>query len=32
MLGVKQNLLLIKDKPILLFHGDKDDAVDISES
>ena len=32
MLPVKQNLLLIKDKPILLYHGDKDDVVDISES
>lgn len=32
MLPVKQNLLLIKDKPILIYHGDKDDVVDISES
>lgn len=32
MLPVKQNLLLIKDNPILLYHGDKDDVVNISES
>lgn len=32
MLPIKQNLILIKDKPMILFHGDKDDVVDISES
>ena len=32
MLPVEQNLLLIKDKPALLYHGDKDDVVDLNES
>ena len=32
MLPIKYNLNLIKDKPMLLYHGDKDDIVDVSES
>ena len=32
MLPIKDNLKLIKDKPMLLYHGDKDDIVDVSES
>ena len=32
MLPIKENLLLIKDKPMLLYHGDKDDVVDVNES
>ena len=32
MLPIKDNLIKIKDKSILMYHGDKDDVVDISES
>ena len=32
MLPIEQNLQLIKNKPILIYHGDKDDVVDVSES
>lgn len=32
MLSIEQNLQLIKNKPILMYHGDKDDIVDVSES
>lgn len=32
MLPIDQNLELIKDKRILVCHGDKDDIVDVSES
>lgn len=32
MLPIKQNLLLIKNKPILLYHGDKDEIIDLKES
>ena len=32
MLPITQNLELIKDKPILIYHGDKDDIVDVNES
>ena len=32
MLNIDQNLTIIKDKPILIYHGDKDDVVDVSES
>ena len=32
MLPIEQNLQIIKNKPILMYHGDKDDVVDVSES
>ena len=32
MLPIEQNLNLIKDKPILIYHGDEDDIVDVNES
>ncbi len=32
MLPIKENLLLIKDKPMLLYHGDKDNVIDLNES
>ena len=32
MLPIEQNLQIIKNKPILMYHGDKDDIVDVSES
>lgn len=32
MLPVKQNLEIIKNKAILMYHGDEDDIVDVSES
>ena len=32
MLPIEQNLQIIKNKPILMYHGDKDDVIDVSES
>lgn len=32
MLPINQNLKLIKDKRILIYHGDKDDLIDMNES
>lgn len=32
MLPIEQNLELIKDKSILIYHGDNDNIVDVSES
>lgn len=32
MLPIEQNLQIIKDKPILIYHGDNDDVIDVSES
>ena len=32
MLPIEQNLQLIKNKPILIYHGDKDDVVSVNES
>lgn len=32
MLPIEQNLKLIKDKPILIYHGDRDNVVNVNES
>lgn len=32
MLALKENLNILKDKKILMYHGDKDDIIDIRES
>lgn len=32
MLPINQNLKLIKDKKILIYHGDKDDLINMNES
>ena len=32
MLPIKENLEVIKDKPILIYHGDKDNIIDFNES
>jgi predicted esterase len=32
MLPIEQNLKLIKDKPILIYHGDRDGVVNVNES
>ena len=32
MLPINQNLQLIKDKPILIYHGDNDDVINVFES
>lgn len=32
MLPIKQNLEMIRNKAILIYHGDKDDVVDVNES
>ena len=32
MLPIKQNLLPIKEKAILIYHGDNDDVVDVNQS
>lgn len=32
MLPIKQVLMNVKDKKILIYHGDKDDVIDVSQS
>ncbi len=32
MLPIDQNLLKVKDKPILIYHGNKDNVIDVEES
>lgn len=32
MLPIRQVLLPVKDKPILIYHGDNDDVIDVNES